>query len=94
MKFVKDLNEFISSSKYSKLLSMVEFSKDDVYYRIFYTPVKGKVVSVESTDSSVDIPFFSDDDIFRFPFRKGDDIEKVYDWIKDNEIEIVKIKNR
>ena len=94
MKFVKDLNEFISSSKYSKLLSMVEFSKDDVYYRIFYTPVKNNIVSMEATDLSVDIPFFSDENVFRIPFKKGDDIEKVYDWIKDNEIEIVKIKNR
>jgi hypothetical protein len=94
MKFVKDLNEFISSSKYSKLLSMVEFGKDDVYYRIFYTPVKGKVVSVETTNKIIDIPFFSEDEPLRVPFRKGDDIERVYGWIKENDIEIVKIKNR
>lgn len=84
MKYVKKLNEFLSNSRFSKLLSMLEVSKDDVYYRFFYTPIKKRLISIEVTDLSVD----------KLPFKEGDNIQKVYDWIKENNLKIEKIKKR
>lgn len=85
MKVIKKMNEFISSTSYSKLFSMVELSVDGIFYKIFYTPLKNKIAFIETT-SNINKSF---------PFKKGDDIKKVFDWVKDNDnVEIVKIRKK
>lgn len=85
MKLIKKINEFISSTSYSKLFSMIEISMDGVFYKIFYSPLKDKISFIETTGNVNEI----------LPFKKGDNIKKVFDLAEsDDNVKIVKIKRK
>jgi hypothetical protein len=78
------MNKFILSENWIKLFSIIEVCDNGVFYRIFFTTVKNKIVFIEvkgNCDKQI-------------PLNEGDKIEKAFDWIKSNNVEIIKIKRK
>lgn len=89
---IKKFDEFMSSRKFRRMMSQLEitgttkrgfFSKSITFeIQVYYTPMKKVITAILPLNITID----------ELPFKRGDHIDVVKDWVKENgykiEIEI------